>query len=169
MRRFAEVTHQEWIAAPVPQVRSQFADLRHHISAQVHPKLSFEILRQSAHSARFVQHVRLLGIRQRDVFERCFESDGSMTDISVEGFNKGGSIDVRFKPHDRGAVHGTTVTINVKLPLPPLIGGLLKPLLESQIRREVRAAAAEHKHDIELRGYAGWRAHVQSEAQPMAA
>lgn len=158
MPRFAEVAHEEWIAAPEAQVRSQFADLKHHIAAQVHPKLSFEILRQGPSSARFVQHVRLLGIRQRDVFERSFEPDGSMLDVSVEGFNKGGSVAIDFRPGRRGAAAGTLVTITVKLPLPPLIGPLIKPLLESQIRREVRAAAAEDKHDLEVRGYVGWPA-----------
>ena len=29
----------------------------------------------------------------------------------------------------------------------------LRPLLEAQVRKEVAAAAAEDKHDIEVRGY----------------
>jgi hypothetical protein len=61
MPRFAEVRHTEWIDAPREIVRRQFADLRHHIDAQVHPKLSFEILALGDRSARFVQVVRLLG------------------------------------------------------------------------------------------------------------
>jgi hypothetical protein len=39
------------------------------------------------------------------------------------------------------------------LPLPPLIGGLVRPLLEKQIRREVVAALEEDKYDLEVRGY----------------
>ena len=69
MPRFAEVTHHEWIAAPAASVRSQFADLHHHVATNVHPKLRFEILESSPQSARYVQEVKLLGIRQRDVFE----------------------------------------------------------------------------------------------------
>ena len=65
MTRFVEVSHTEWIAAPVSKVRAQFADLRHHIAANVHPKLSFEVLSETDQSARFVQFVRLLGIKQR--------------------------------------------------------------------------------------------------------
>ncbi len=68
MRRFAEVSHEEWIAAPIDKVRAQFADLNHHIAVNVHPKLRFELLSQGERHARFVQEVRLLGIRQRDVF-----------------------------------------------------------------------------------------------------
>jgi hypothetical protein len=153
MTRFAEVTHHEWIAAPLATVRAQFADLQHHIAANVHPKLRFEVLQQSATRARYVQEVRLLGLRQRDVFEREFGADGSMTDTSVEGFNKGGSLQVRFTPASRGNAAGTEVELVVRLPLPPVVGRLIRPLLEAQVRREVVAAVAEDKHDIEVRGY----------------
>ncbi len=101
MTRFAEVEHQEWIAAPVDTVRAQFADLQHHIDANVHPKLRFEIVSQSARRARYVQEVKLLGIRQRDVFEREIAADGSITDTSVEGFNKDGSLRFCFRPQNR--------------------------------------------------------------------
>ena len=153
MRAFAQVRHEEWIAAAPGVVRSQFADLDHHIRANVHPKLSFEILERSADSARYVQHVKLLGIRQRDVFVRRFGADGSMTDTSVEGFNKGGSLHFEFRAETRGVRAGTMVEVTVRLPLPPVIGGLIRPLLEGQVRKELRAAVAEDKHDLEVRGY----------------
>ena len=60
---------------------------------------------------------------------------------------------MRFEPGPAGARPSTRVEIVVKLPLPPLIGPLVKPLLEAAIRREVRAAAAEDQTDIEQRGY----------------
>ncbi|MBI5719804.1 MAG: hypothetical protein HZC37_19200 [Burkholderiales bacterium] len=157
MPRFAEVSHEEWIAAGESRVRSQFADLRHHIEAGVHPKLQFRILEQGprigADPARYEQRVKLLGITQRDVFERTFTADGRMVDTSVEGFNRGGSLSFRFSPERRGALDGTRVEITIRLPLPPLIGPLLRPLLEAQVRKEVVAAVAEDKHDIEVRGY----------------
>jgi hypothetical protein len=149
MSRFAEVQHSQWIGAPVERVRAQFADLDHHIQHQVHPKLRFEVLERGPRSARFVQEVRLLGIRQRDVFERDIQPDGSLRDVSVEGFNRGGSLDFRFTPQPVAGREGTLVHIVIRLPLPPVIGGLLKPLLESQIRKEVRAAALEDRDDIE--------------------
>lgn len=153
MPRFAEVTHREWIAAPVSRVRAQFADLEHHIKAGAHPKLRFEILQRSANRARYVQQVKLLGLSQRDVFVREFEPDGTMIDTSIEGFNKGGSIVVRFDPQTRAERAGTDVEITIRLPLPPLIGPLLRPLLQWQVRREVCAAAAEDKRDIEVGQY----------------
>jgi hypothetical protein len=153
MTRFVEVSHEEWIAAPEAVVRSQFADLRHHISARVHPKLRFEVLADGPQGARFVQELRLLGIRQRDVFLREHHADGSMTDTSIEGFNRGGTITFRFRGATRSARPGTLVRIEVRLPLPPLVGGLIRPLLAAQVRRELLAAAAEDKHDIEVRGY----------------
>lgn len=153
MTRFAEVTHHEWIAASEAQVRAQFADLRHHIHANVHPKLTFEMLEDGPRTVRYVQRVKLLGITQRDVFERRFEPDGAMVDTSVEGFNRGGSLRFTFTPELRERRAGTDVQITIRLPLPPLVGGLLRPLLEAQVRREVAAAAAEDKADIEVRGY----------------
>lgn len=51
--------------------------------------------------------------------------------------------------------------IPIRLPLPPVIGSLVRSLFESQIRKEVRAAALEGKRDIKSGGYtataAGWR------------
>ena len=167
MSRYAEVQHQEWIAAPVHTVRSQFADLQHHIDTNVHPKLRFELLSQGRQRARFVQEVRLLGIRQRDVFEREIAADGSMTDTSIEGFNKGGSLRFRFDAESRQGRDGTRVQIDIRLPTPPLLG-LLRPLLESQIRRELRAAVAEDRHDLEVRGYPAAASRPRA-AEPLAA
>jgi hypothetical protein len=158
MTRFAEVTHREWIAAPVDTVRAQFADLDHHIRRNVHPKLRFEVLQRRPRGARFVQEVRLLGIRQRDVFERRIEPDGSIEDRSVEGFNRGGRLSFRFAPKAVDGRCGTQVEIIVRLPLPPVVGRLVRPLLEAQIRKAVRAAAQEDRQDIEARGYLDARA-----------
>ena len=72
MTRHAEVHHADWIGAPVDLVRRQFADLDHHIAENVHPKLRFEILERGERRARYAQEVRLLGIRQRDVFGALF-------------------------------------------------------------------------------------------------
>lgn len=164
MPRFAEVRHLEWIAAPREVVAAQFADLDHHIRHNVHPKLSFEVLERRHRGARFVQQVRLLGIRQRDVFERQVGDDGSIVDLGVEGFNRGGSLRIRFDAQARQGRDGTQVEIVVRLPLPPLVGALVKPLLESQLRKEVAAAAAEDRNDIEQRGYTPPRAAVRVRA-----
>jgi hypothetical protein len=151
--RYAEVVHDEWIAAPVETVRAQFADLDHHIRRNVHPALRFEVLERRVDGARFVQEVRLLGVKQRDVFERSALPDGSLLDTSVEGFNRGGSLHFRFTGEREGDRPGTLVRITIRLPLPPMVGPLLRPFLESRVRREVRAAALQDKADIEGLGY----------------
>lgn len=153
MSRYAEVTHREWIAAPVDTVRAQFADLDHHIRRNVHPRLRFEVLQPRARGARFAQEGRLLGIRQRDVFERRLEVDGSIVGRVVEGFNRGGYLCFRFTPQAAEGRRGTEVEINICLPLPPVVGVFVRPLLEAQIRKEVRAASREDKRDIEALGY----------------
>lgn len=158
MPRFAEVRHEQWIAAAPATVRAQFADLDHHIRRNVHPKLRFETLQRHADGARFVQEVRLLGLRQRDVFERRIAPDGSIEDRAVEGFNRGGSLHFGFRAQPVEGVQGTLVSITIRLPLPPLVGSLLRPLLEAQVRREVRAAALEDKADLEQHGYPAPRA-----------
>ena len=86
--RFAEVRQSMFVQAAPDTVRRQFADLDHHIEANVHPKLTFKVLSQSDAGARYTQEVRLLGLRQRDVFERTVLPGGSIHDRSVEGFNK---------------------------------------------------------------------------------
>lgn len=152
-RRFVEVSHEEWIAAPLATVQAQFADLQHHIAADVHPRLRFEVLSQRGRRARYVQEVRLLGLKQRDVFEREIAEDGlAMVDTSVEGFNRGGSLSFRFAPARQGEADGTRVGVTIRLPVPPLLG-FLSPLLRLQVRRELLAAVQEDKHDIEVRGY----------------
>ncbi|MBE7420393.1 MAG: hypothetical protein HS128_22045 [Ideonella sp.] len=153
MTRFCEVSHREWIAAPLAAVRAQFADLQHHIRSNVHPKLRLELLPRESRCTRFVQEVRLLGVRQRDVFERRMHDDGSFVDTSIEGFNKGGTVAFGFAREVREGRDGTAVDITVRLPLPPLVGALLHGPLRAQVRREVRAAAAEDKYDLEVRGY----------------
>jgi len=153
MQKFVEVSHEELIAAPLSAVCSQFADLRHHISTNVHPKLRFEILSMSEHGARFVQEVKLLGIVQRDVFEREIAPDRlSMVDRSVEGFNKGGSLSFSFRPQAKDGAEATMVGITIRLPVPRFLG-FLSGVLVGQVRRELLAAVAEDKHDLEVRGY----------------
>jgi hypothetical protein len=152
MSNFAEVEHHIWIAAPLPTVRSQFGDLDHHVRNNVHPKLRFEALERGAGYMRFMQEMRLLGLKQRDIFERQWLPDGNMRDTSIEGFNKGGTLDFNFTESARGGHAGTEVGITIRLPVPPLLEWLA-PLLQSQVRREVKAAAFEDKYDLEQRGY----------------
>ena len=152
MSRFVEVKHQVWIKAPPPTVRAQFADLYHHIETNVHPKLKFEVLAMEPQRACFTQEVTLLGLRQRDRFERIIDDDGSIHDQSVDGFNKGGTLDFSFTPAARQGNDGTTVDITIRLPVPRLMGWLA-PVLKSQVMREVTAGALEDKYDLEQRGY----------------
>ena len=83
------------------------------------------------------------------MFERQILPSGSIHDRSVEGFNKGGELQLDFAPE----ADGTRVDIVVRLPLPPVIGALVRRLLEKQIRREVTAAFQEDRYDLEVRGY----------------
>ncbi len=153
MTRFAEVTHPQWIRAPLETVRAQFADLDHHIHQRVHPHLQFEVLERHAQGVRFRLQGRLLGRVQRDVFERRLLPDGAIEDLAVQGSNRGGSVRFSFRPGAIDGRDGTHVEITVRLPLPPLLGVLVRPLFEAQIRRQVEVIALEDRVDIEGRGY----------------
>ena len=157
MPRFAQISHPHWIEAPLSVVQAHFADLEHHIDNAVHPALHLELLSRDASGARFVREVRRLGVRQRDVFERRIMLDGSIVDRTVAGFNKGGSLCFHFEPETVADRPGTRVEVTVRLPLPPFIGLLVKPLLQARVRRELRLAASEDRHDIVERGYPRWR------------
>jgi hypothetical protein len=54
-----------------------------------------------------------------------------------------------FAPEGRG----TRVDVMIRLPLPPMVGPLLRPVLEKQVRRELDAAIEEDRYDLEVRGY----------------
>jgi hypothetical protein len=148
MARTVEVNYQLWIDASPATVRSQFADIQHHIDVNVHPKLKFELLAQEPNRARFTQEVRLLGMKQRDLFDRRIDPDGSIHDVSIEGFNKGGTIGFRFVPAVEGGRNGTRLEATIRLKTPPLLGWLA-PVLKAQVQREVNAASTEDKRDIE--------------------
>lgn len=148
MPRTVEVKHQLWIGASPATVRAQFTDIQHHIDANVHPNLQFELLAQEPRRARFRQHVRLLGMRQHDLFDRVIDEDGSIHDVSIDGFNKGGTMDFGFVPASEGGRSGTRVDIKIRIPTPPLLGWLA-PLLKKQVLREAMAAAEQDKRDIE--------------------
>jgi hypothetical protein len=148
MARTVEVKHQVWIAASPATVQSQFADLQHHIDANVHPNLRFELLSQERRRCRFEQKVKLLGMWQRDLFERIVDDDGTIHDRSVEGFNKGGTLDFKFAPAAQGGRQGTTVDITIRLPTPTMLGWLA-PVLKKQVTREVTTASLQDKNDIE--------------------
>jgi hypothetical protein len=155
-----EVKHRIWIQAPPRAVRAQFADLRHHIEANVHAKLKFEVLAQDARHARFTQEVNLMGLRLRNLFERTVAEDGSIQDVSIDGFNKGATMDFRFRPSTQRGRAGTQVDIRIGIPL-PLSMSWAAPVVQSQLKREVAAAALEDKYDLEQRGY---RPHEQAPA-----
>jgi hypothetical protein len=148
MARTVEVKHQVWIAASPATVQAQFADLYHHIDANVHPNLRFHVLVQEPSAARFEQQVKLLGMWQRDVFDRTIDEDGSIHDESIEGFNKGGTLDFKFAPAAQSGRAGTMVDITIRIPTPPLLGWLA-PVLKKQVTREVTTASLQDKNDIE--------------------
>jgi hypothetical protein len=148
MAKSVEVRHQVWIAASPATVQAQFADLYHHIDANVHPNLRFHVLAQEPRAARFEQQVKLLGLWQRDLFERTIDEDGSIHDRSIQGFNKGGTLDFQFAPAVQEGRPGTKVDITIRIPTPPLLGWLA-PVLRKQVTREVTAASLQDKNDIE--------------------
>ena len=148
MSRTVEVSHVEWIHASPATVRAQFADLQHHIDTNVHPNLRFELLVQEPRRARFRQQVKLLGMWQTDLFDRVIDDDGTMHDVSIDGFNKGGTLDYTYTAKKQGGLDGTEVSVTIRLQTPPFLG-FLAPLMKKQVTNELTAAVKQDKDDIE--------------------
>lgn len=155
MSTFLEMRHDVWIDAPRDLVRDHFADLDHHVETGVHPEIGLRRLDPDERGrTRFEQVVRLLGRRRRDVFERRHLPDGSIVDTSVEGAHRGGTVTVAFEREAREGRLGTLVMIDLRLPLPPVVGPVLRPMAAAQLRRLLQRAGEEDRRDLESGRYA---------------
>ena len=153
MTRFADIEHTLWVAAPIATVRTHFADLQHHIQAQVHSQRRYTLLARHTRGSRFVQEVRLRGGVQHDLIERRIDTDGSIHDRTVDGPNQGATQSIVFHPHIEGGERGTRVGVTLRVPLPSWAGVLLRPLRVAQVRKELSQAMEESRLDLETRGY----------------
>jgi len=152
MSSFIEIQHDERIAAAPDVVRAHYADLGHRQVAHVHPRERLRQLEPGATGPRFERLARSGWRVVRDVYERRYQSDGSVVDQCVAGANWGRTITARFFRSKDGPRIGTLVELTVTQPLRPLAGRLIGRWIRARIERELHEFAAENKADVE-RGY----------------
>ena len=143
------VEHRGRIARPIQEVQRQFGDMHHHANNRVHKALDIKVIADDGTTCRYTFDVRILGLRQHDEVELTRRKDGSLYAETVSGTNVGTRNTVTFKPDGKDA------TI-VHFQLDPPVSGfkrLIKPLFAMGVRREVRKAFKEDRHDLEVVGY----------------
>lgn len=138
------------IARPLDVVQAQFVDMAHHEAAGVHANLRVGNVRPQPGGCRFTGQRHIFGMVQEDEIEVARGADGGSTLRSLGGSNAGLLITQRFTADGPAA---TRVHIRVELPLPGL-RALLAPLVRLGLRRDVAAALAEDRADLEGPGYA---------------
>jgi hypothetical protein len=144
---------RDWIDAPLATVRAQFADLDHQIRRNLHPDLRFEVLDRRTDGLCFRRVVRHFGLRLSDTVERRVAADGAVEDRVVRGVHRGSRLCARFAPGRRAGHLGTEVSVQVSLPLPPVLGPWLRPLVAARLRLALAETMVQHLLDIEGRGY----------------
>ena len=137
------------IARPIDIVQSQFADMAHHANVGVHASLEVDNVRPTHEGCLFTGRRRVLGRLQEDEMELRRNPDGGSVLRSLAGTNAGLVIAQSFEALGPAE---TRVRTTVDAPLPG-IARLLAPLLRAVLRRDLRKALAEDRHDLEVRGY----------------
>ena len=140
---------QRTIRRPLAVVSRQFGDIEHHSRDRVHPDIKFTVLSEDGDTCRFMQEVKIVGLKQIDEIVQRRNADGSLSWDVVEGANKGTHIYQAFTPVGPDA---TMVTFRAEAPATG-IKRVLKPLFEIAIRKAVEKGLEEDRRDLEERGY----------------
>lgn len=143
------VEHRERIARPIDEVRRQFGDMHHHARNRVHKAIDIKVIADDGTTCRYTFDVRVMGLRQHDEVVQTRRKDGSLVAETVAGTNVGTKTTVTFKKDGKAA---TIVDFRLEAPLSGF-KRWIKPLFAMGVRREVRKAFIEDRHDLEVAGY----------------
>jgi hypothetical protein len=149
MSEFISVSLTKRIARPVDVVRSQFFDMEHHVRANVHDGVRFNILSHESDRCRFTQELRILGMKQKDEVLLTRDRDGNVTQEFITGLNAGGRIEVRFSPDGDKATRVDAIASVPKRGIKRLLAPLFKIAL-TQIGTKL---LEEDRRDLEERNY----------------
>ncbi len=140
-----EVAETVPIERPADLVRAQFGDVAHHQDTAVHDRVRFELIDDDGHTCRYRQISRLGPIRLQQHLTLVRQSDGTLVNTVTRGPLTGGTITFRIEPD---GPRRSQVTAVVEAPLRGL-QALAAPLLRSRFAKDLRAALAEDKNDLE--------------------
>lgn len=133
------------IARPIPVVRLHFGDVEHHVANAVHPDVEFMPLPAPDGERRFRKTVRVLGVRVDDEVVLRRQPDGSITEDTIAGPNKGMRLVSSFRAE---GPERTVTTLTVELPLRGL-RRLFVPWLRRLLARRLSKGLEEDRRDLE--------------------
>lgn len=148
MRSHVTVEVCQEIGRPLEIVRSQFLDIEHHATQNVHPWLQLAEIKSSPEGCSFVQTIKTFG---RDRTNRVWHFRKGQEVISeyVEGPDKGVRSMVCFEALSPEV---TRVTNRTTIPLSGL-AVLMKPLAARAVRDTAIRALEEDRRDLEEGGF----------------
>jgi hypothetical protein len=144
-----DVTRSVEIQRDADVVRRQFGDVRHHAASGVHKGVVFEVIADDGARCRYrqVSTVGPLKLRQELELDRTVE--GPLVNRIVAGKFTGGAITFEVEPRGAGR---SAVEARLRAP----ISGVMRvaaPILRAQVGKQLAAALAEDKADLERGTY----------------
>lgn len=141
------------IGRPIDEVRSQYCDMRYHVTQNVHPDIRFTLHDVTGNTCSFSQEIALAGMRQTDEIVNTILPDGDLRSDFVTGMNRGGTLLVQFAGHGPNA---TVVHAVLRVPVRG-IRVLLAPLLGAAAQAALQKAFVQDRRDLEAGNYARYR------------
>ena len=143
--RVLEVTETVVIDRSAEIVRAQFGDVAHHQNTGVHHGVRFELLHDDGRRCRYRQISRVGPIRLQQHVTLVREPDGPLVNTVTAGPLAGGTITFHIQP-DGPSRSRVTAIVEAEL---RGVKVLAAPMLRSQLAKDLRAALAEDKDDLE--------------------
>ena len=143
--RTLEVTETVAIERSAEIVRAQFGDVAHHQNTGVHHGVRFELLDDDGRRCRYRQTTRVGPIRLQQHLTLVRETGGPLVNTVTAGPLAGGTITFHVRP-DGPSRSRVTAIVEAEL---RGIQAIAAPMLRSQLAKDLRAALAEDKDDLE--------------------
>lgn len=126
-------------------VRRQFGDVAHHAATHVHRGVVFEVIEDDGACCRYRQVSSVGPVKLRQEIELDRTPDGPLVNRIVAGQFTGGAITFRVESHGED---GSVVEARLTAPVSGVMR-IVAPILRAQVGRQLTAALAEDKADLE--------------------
>lgn len=130
-------------------VRRQFGDVAHHASTGLHRGVVFEVIEDDGDRCRYRQISTVGPLKLRQEIELDRSETGPLINRIVAGQFTGGTITFAVEPSGAGR---SIVEANLRAPGSGVLR-ILAPILRAQVGKQLAAALAEDKADLEGGGY----------------
>lgn len=144
-----DVTRSVEIERDAGVVRRQFGDVGHHAATGVHRGVVFEVIEDDGARCRYRQVSTVGPMKLRQELELDRAADGPLVNRIVAGQFTGGVITFEVEPRGEGR---SAVEARLSAPVSGVVR-FVAPILRAQIGRQLAAALAEDKADLESGAY----------------